>query len=393
VTTDPTRRIPRLKIGVLGLVTIAVYGSWHYAFSVLLDPIIEDTGWSEPFLTSAFGASILVGGAASMAGGWLLDRFGSRFVFGLAAVVGLLGFGLAVSTTSQSLFAVATALGGGAMAALGFYHITQTVAVRISPASSTKAIAVLTVWGAFASAIYMPATALLVGEFGWRITLITITASAVLTLAVAALVIDTRSGEMPRGRHVLGEIRTAMRAPAARWFLLSQASMGIVMGVVLAYQVPAMTAAGLPLAAASFWAGVRGFSQLLGRLPLVPLVNRFGVVRSMRIAYVAIGLGTVVLAFAGQPWIAAVYAVVAGFGIGAVSPLIGMFSRDVFGAASLGTSMGMVSLVFMAVGAAGPPLAGWLAVSTGSRAIPVVAAGLLALLSAGLLRSPGMSTT
>jgi MFS family permease len=268
VTTDPTRRIPRLKIGVLGLVTIAVYGSWHYAFSVLLDPIIEDTGWSEPFLTSAFGASILVGGAASMAGGWLLDRFGSRFVFGLAAVVGLLGFGLAVSTTSQSLFAVATALGGGAMAALGFYHITQTVAVRISPASSTKAIAVLTVWGAFASAIYMPATALLVGEFGWRITLITITASAVLTLAMAALVIDTRSGEMPRGRHVLGEIRTAMRAPAARWFLLSQASMGIVMGVVLAYQVPAMTAAGLPLAAASFWAGVRGFSQLLGRLPL-----------------------------------------------------------------------------------------------------------------------------
>ncbi len=388
MTADITRRIPRLKVGVLGLVTIAVYGSWHYAFSVLLDPIIDDTGWSEPFLTSAFGASILLGGAASMAGGWLLDRFGSRFVFALAAISCLAGFTLAATTTSQSLFVIGSAFGGGAMAALGFYHITQTVAVRISPASSTKAIAVLTVWGAFASAIYMPATALLVGQVGWRLTLMIITASAVLTLALAAVAIDTRTGEMLGGRHVLSEIKGALSDPSARWFLVSQASMGIVMGVVLAYQVPAMTAAGLPLTAASFWAGVRGFSQLLGRLPLVPLVNRFGVVRSMRIAYAAIGLGTVVLAFAGKPWLALLYALVAGFGIGAVSPLIGMYSRDLFGPSSLGTAMGMVSLVFMTVGAAGPPIAGWLAVSTGSRAVPVAGAGVLALVSVMFLRAP-----
>jgi MFS family permease len=388
VTTDAVRRIPRLKVGVLGLVTIAVYGSWHYAFSVLLDPIIDDTGWSEPFLTSAFGASILLGGAASMAGGWLLDKFGSRFVFALAATSGLAGFALASTTASQSLFVIGSAFGGGAMAALGFYHITQTVAVRISPASSTKAIAVLTVWGAFASAVYMPATALLVGQVGWRLTLMVIAASAVLTLALAAVAIDTRTGEMPGGRRVLTEIRDAMSGPSARWFLVSQASMGIVMGVVLAYQVPAMTAAGLPLAAASFWAGVRGFSQLLGRLPLVPLVNRFGVVPSMRIAYAAIGLGTIALAFAGNPWIAATYALVAGFGIGAVSPLIGMYSRDLFGPSSLGTAMGMVSLVFMVVGAAGPPLAGWLAVFTGSRAVPVAGAGVLALVSVMFLRAP-----
>lgn len=376
---------------MLGLLTIAAYGCWHYSFGVLLDPIIADTGWSETFLTSAFGASVLIGGVASVLGGWLLDRIGSRMVFLAAAGLALVGFSVAVVTSSPVVFAVATATGGGAIGALGFYHITQTVAVRLSPVSSTKAIAVLTVWGAFASAIYLPATAWLVERFSWRPALAVIAASAVVAFVAAAASIDTRTRDMPPGFHIVDELRSVVRSPVARSFLLSQAVVGVAMGVVLAYQVPAMTAAGLPLAAASFWAGFRGFSQLLGRIPLMPMVIRFGVVRSMRIAYVAIAVGSVILAYAGTPVLAAGYAVVAGFGIGAISPLIGIHSRDVFGTASLGTAMGMVSLVFQVVAALGPPLAGWLAVTTGSRAVAVVGAGVLAAVAAAVLRSPERS--
>ncbi len=388
MTIDSSRHIPRLEVGVLGLITIAVYGSWHYAFSVLLDPIIDDTGWSEPFLASAFGASVLIGGFASVAGGWLLDHLGSRMVFSLGSVIGLASFLVAATAVSAPVFAVASAVGGGAFSALGFYHITQTVAVRLSPESSTRAIAVLTVWGAFASAIYMPAAALLVGPFGWRTTLTVVSMSAVATFALGALLLDTRTSEMPRGLHVFSEIRHALRHPPARWFILSQAVVGVAMGVILVYQVPAMTSAGLPLAAASFWAGFRGFAQLLGRLPLMALVNRLGVTRSLRLSYAAMGLGAVALAFAGTPVIAALYAVVAGFGIGAASPLIGMFTRDVFSGSSLGTAMGTVSLVFLVVGSVGPAIAGWVSVTTGSRAVAVVGAGVLAVAAAALLRTP-----
>ena len=69
--------VPHWRIAVLGLITISVYGSWYYAFGVLLDPINADTGWSEPTLTGAFGIPILVAGVASLFGGWVLDRFGS----------------------------------------------------------------------------------------------------------------------------------------------------------------------------------------------------------------------------------------------------------------------------------------------------------------------------
>jgi len=34
------------SISALGIATIAAYGTWFYAFGVLLDPIILDTGWT-----------------------------------------------------------------------------------------------------------------------------------------------------------------------------------------------------------------------------------------------------------------------------------------------------------------------------------------------------------
>ena len=379
-------RLPRMRIGVLGVITIASYGCWFYAFGVLFDPIIADTGWSEPALASAFSASILIGGLGSMAGGWSLDRFGSRSVFAVAAAVTLVAFQFAAGAADVLTFAIAAAIGGGTIGALGFYHITQTAAVRISSNTSDRAIAVLTIWGAFASAVYMPIAAFLVEPLGWRMTLRILTLSAVVALVVGAWVVTTKTSEMPRTRIVLGELRVSLRQTRGRRLLLAQGLAGIGVATVLVYQVPAMTAAGLPLAAASFWAGARGFSQLFGRLPLMPIVRRLGVTGSLRLAYLATSVGILALAFAGSPWLAAIYAVVAGFGIGATSPLVGMHSSEVFGVKSLGTSMGLIGTVSLVVGSIGPVAAGFVADASGSRAIPVVGASVMMMLAALAIR-------
>ncbi len=383
--------IPRTRIGLLGVITIAVYGCWFYAFGVLFDPILVDTGWSEPTLAAAFSASILIGGVGSIAGGWLLDRFGSRIVFLMAAVVTLGSFQIAASSTDVLTFGVAGAVGGGTLGALGFYHITQTTAVRISSGSTDRAIAVLTIWGAFASAIYMPIAAVLVEPLGWRTTLRLLTLSAGIVLAVGAFVITTKIAEMPGTRNLFGEIRASLGQASARRFVLSQGLAGIGIATLLVYQVPAMTTAGLPLAAASFWAGARGFSQLFGRLPLMPIVRKFGVLGSLRLAYLATSVGILVLAFAGNPWLAAIYAALAGFGIGAQSPLVGMYSSEVFGQRSLGTSMGLIGMVFLVVGSIGPVAAGLVAAATGSRAIPIAGAAVMTILAALFIRPARVS--
>lgn len=386
MTSGAVPQFPRVRIGVLGLITIAAYGSWYYSFGVLLDPIISDTGWSEPALAGAFSGSAVVSGLGAVGGGWLLDRMGSRFVFATAALVTLAAFGAASTTDSILVFTVASAIGGGTLGSLGFYHVTQTAAVRISPVDTNKAIAVLTIWGAFASAIYLPLAAWLVQATGWRLTLQVLVGSAVVILGFGALAIQTKTAEMPRSAQVFRELAAGLRSPAARRFIAAQGLVGIAVAVLLVYQVPAMTAAGLSLGAASFWAGFRGFSQLGGRLPLMAIVRRLGPGNSLRVSYFAITVGLVLLPLAGSHWVAAIFAVVAGFGIGASSPLVGMYSRDVFGEKSLGTAMGSMSMVFLVVGAPGPALAGWVATSTGSRALPVLASAVLSLSAAFFIR-------
>lgn len=379
-------RIPRARIAVLGVITIAVYGSWYYAFGVLLDPIISDTGWSEPSVATAFGASAFIGGVGSLFGGWLLDRLGSRLVFFVAAALGGGSLIVAANANSILLFTMAGAVGGGALGALGFYHVTQTSAVRISPGSEDRAIAVLTIWGAFASAIYIPTTAFLVTRLDWRTTLQVLALSAMVALAVGVVAIDTRDrsdGERPR---YLGDMGAALRTWRARRFLVSQALAGVGVGTILVYQVPAMTSAGLALGAASFWAGFRGFAQLGGRLPLMPIVRKLGVAGSLRLAYAAIAVGSLALSLAGNHVLAAVYGITAGFGIGAVSPLVGMHSRNVFGPSSLGTAMGLVSLMFYLASAVGPIAAAVVADATGSRSIPVAVSACLVLVSAAVVR-------
>ncbi len=375
---------PQGRIAVLGLITIAVYGAWYYSFGVLLDPIIADTGWSESTLTAAFGLSSLVGGVAGLGGGWLLDRFGSRFVFALGALSGASAFWVASVADQVGVFSLSVIIGGASVSALGMYHITQTAAVRISPTNTTKAIAVLTIWGAFASAIYVPIAGWIVAPLGWRVTLRVLTGSMVVMLAVGSMVVATSPGD-PGGLGAIRSLRKTLSTFRVQRYVAAIGLVGIATATLLVYQVPAMTAAGLPLAAASFWAGFRGFSQLGGRLPLMPLVRRFGVLGSLRIALVVLGIGMFVLAGAGSPWLAFVFAILAGFGVGALSPLQGMTTRDLFDAETLGTAMGLLGAMFLTVGAIGPVVAGVVAESTGSRAIPVIGAACLSLLAAVVL--------
>lgn len=379
--------LPRGRIAVLGIITIAVYGSWFYSFGVLLDPIIADTGWSEPAVAAVFSTSSLIAGGGAVAGGWLLDRWGSRLVFMLAAVVGAGALVAAAGATTTATFGALGAVGGGVLASLGFYHVTQTVAVRLSPGSEDRSIAVLTIWGAFSSAIYIPLTAWLVTQYDWRVTLRILGVTTALALLAGVFAADTRQRHDGDRPSLFRDVGSSVRSGRAVRFMTSQALAGIGVGTILVYQVPAMTGAGLALGAASFWAGFRGFAQLGGRLPLMGLVRRFGVSGSLRIAYATIAVGSLALAFSGNQVLAAAYAVFAGFGIGAVSPLVGMHSKDVFGQASLGTAMGVVGLVFHIANAAGPLGAAWIAESTGSRAIPVAISAAIMLGAALVIRS------
>ncbi|NNF53225.1 MAG: MFS transporter [Acidimicrobiales bacterium] len=361
-------RIDHRSVAILGVVTICSYGTWYYAFGVLLDPIRLTESWSESTLAASFSAGTVVIGLGSFSGGRLLDRYGHRTVFLLASILGPGALLLASIAPSVWLFFVASAIGSGAFGALGFYHVTMTAAVRLNPDQPARAIAILTIWGAAASAIYLPMASWLEETTGWRTT--------TRLLAGAAFVIYSSAAVMlPQGEAVQGGVqpplttvlRSMVARPDARRFTIAVGFGGIAMATMLVYQVPTMTAVGLPAATAAAVAGLRGFSQLGGRIPLTPIVKLIGIDQALILAFAAIGVGGALLSFSGTLPTAILFALVAGFGIGAFSPLQGMKAEELFERDTLGATMGFYGSVLVLVGSAGPVLTGFIAEATGDR--------------------------
>ncbi len=384
-------RLPRLAIGLLGLVTIVAYGSWFYAFGVLLDPIRADTGWSETLLTSSFGGAVLASGIVGIAGGSVLDRRGSVTVFAVGGTAGAAGLLLAAAAAHPAVFAAGWILAGAALGGLGFYHVTQAAASRVAPTRAPAAIALLTVYGAFASVLFLPLASVLESAWGWRATLRIFAAAAFVAFASAAVGVRARPAGGPPGRRSLTGIRRAWSVAPIRRFWIGQTLAGIAVGIVLVYQVPVMVAAGLSAATAAGVAGARVLLHLTGRLPLAPLVSRLGSIPTLVVAMTAVAAGTALLPSAGGLAVAIVFAVLVGFGVGASSPLQGIVAGELFDPDLLGTLMGVTALVFGVAAAVGPAAAGMVADLTGSRTGPVVlaagsAAAAAAVFAVGVAR-------
>lgn len=348
-----TRSFPWVSVSLLGWLTIVSYGTWHYAFGVLLEPIIADTGWSEGWLVGSFSVGTLLGSFGAPIAGRLIDRHLMRLVLGLTGVVasGLLVF--ASTVDSIVLFAPATAVGGALLSGFAFYHVTQTLAVRLAPDAGPRAVGLLTLIGAFSSTIYLPLTAFLVDAHGWRVTLRVNAAGAFVFLVLTALVLPrpAATGPVPM-RGPSGLLETAR----GRRYAVASIGVGVAVGIVLVYQVPIMLAAGLSLSTAAWLAGARGVLQFVGRLPVVWIVDRIGSTRSLQVAWGLLAVGVGILAFATNPVIGFGYVVIGGIGIGATSPLQGIHSTTVFAPERLGQGMGTISLLFGMSSAAGPLL-------------------------------------
>jgi predicted MFS family arabinose efflux permease len=379
-------RFPLGAVTMLGLATIAAYGAWYYAFGVLLDPLLDETGWPEGAVSATFALSAAAGGLGALPAGRLLDRVGARPVLLLAAGISAVALFTASIAGSPLLFAVSGAVGGAALAALGFYHVTQTTAVRVAPDRAARAISLVTIYGAFSSTIYLPLAAFLVARTDWRATLRILAITTAIVLTVTALVVRER--ERPGHVARTGGVGLAFGRPEVRRYVVSTALVGVAVGVVLVYQVPIMTGAGLPITTAAWLAGARGAAQLLGRVPLPWVVARLGPRASLRLAFAAITAGILALSASGQVAFGVLYVVLAGFGVGATSPLQGIYADELFERPVLGTAMGGVTMVFGLAMGVGPLVVGVLSEAGAGRSAGVA----LAVASAGsatlLLRRP-----
>lgn len=383
-------RPPRAPLVALGVLSIVAFGGWFYGFGVLLEPIRQDTGWDETTLTSTYGASLFLTGLGAAVGGAVIDRRGGRVLLvaaGLLATVGLVATSFA---TSAATFAVAGAVAGGTIGAGGYYHATQAIIGRLAPEARTRGMTGLTLWGAFASPVFLPLLGWTVTAFGWRPTVrgLAVVVGLAFLAAAATIPADDPDGEATSRPSAFRSLTRTAGDPVVGRLYLSGFAAGIGTSVLLLYQVPAMVAAGLSLGVASTLAGARGIVQLAGRIPLPPVVRRFGSFLTLRVSLVLAAVGALILPFAGDLPTAVTFTAVAGVAIGALAALEGIYAGDVTDPDVLGTTLGAYSLVRGIGAAVGPVVGGLVADALGSRG-PTLALSAAALVVAALvLRAP-----
>ena len=378
-------------ISSLGIATIVAYGVAYYSYGALIDPIRHSTGWSATALGATFSAVLVTGGVGGLFGGRLTDRFGTRPAFLIAGTLGAGGIALASLYRTPLAFGPLYGVGAGAVAALGFYHVTQPAAIRAGGNEPQRAVVVLTIFGAFASPIFLPLTAWLAQAVGWRNTL---RIHAVL-IAIVFLIGASRGDlETPRRRHrqsaaagkseIRAALLTAWQRPAVRRWVFASMISGAAIDVILVYQVPIMIAAGLPTGAAATIAGLRGFAQVGGRLTLPPLLTRLGA-RLTTVAALVIAIAAALLLLGSRDIVfAGAYCLLAGVSLGAISTLQGIYTNELVGGRDLSMLMGAQQAVFAAGSALGPVIAALLFEKANSYT-PVIMLTAVGLSAAALL--------
>lgn len=129
---------------LLGLATIGAYGLVLYAFSVFIEPIKAETGWSDGALSGAFSLGMLVSGMGALLAGRLLDQVGSRPVMLGSLIIGSALLLTAASAKSLPVFVLCWGVGGGIIGAGFFYNVTMAVTTRLFDSNRTKAFVVIT---------------------------------------------------------------------------------------------------------------------------------------------------------------------------------------------------------------------------------------------------------
>ena len=384
-------------VAALAVTETISFGILFYAFTVFVDPMRAELGWSTATITGAFSLGLVASGAtAPLVGRWL-DRHGARGLMtlgSLAASAGLASWSLV--TTPAALFLVWLWL-GAASAMLLYEPAFALVAVWFERRLAT-ALTLLTFVAGFASVIFIPLAAFLVETFGWRDALLVLaTIQLVLTTPLHALVLRRRPADL--GQHVDGEPptpsvsseapRTGGHSLSARQAFATRAfgrltfafttSVAVVVGLGV-HLVPLLTRRGLdPLEAAAV-AGAIGLVALPGRLVFTPLgqrIRRGAVTASIFVLQAAGLLALVVVPGDAGVWS---FVVLYGAGFGAIMPARAALVAHAFGPAAFGSIQGRLTLLGTAARAAAPLALGVL-VSAGVN--DAVSLTLLAALTLG----------
>lgn len=351
----------------LGCTTILSYGTTQYLFGVLVVPLSAAFGWNRAGISGAYALSLLVAGLLGVPVGYLVDRYGARWLMTLGSLLaGCALLGLSQINTLWQLY-LFWAGGIGVAMALILYPVTFTVVTTWFVKERARAFAVLTVLGGLASPIFLPLAGWLIPQWGWRTTLLAFGLAHFLFalplhagLVKRAPAYDTRPALASEQDDTAFSVRQSLRS-FSFWTLSSAFSLALLGNAVLfAHQVAFLITRGYGAVLAAALTGGVGLASLPGRLLLNLLSERLSPQRLLAFCHWLQAAGVVALILAPSfSWVLA-YVILYGAAFGAISPLRASVMADHFGREAYGAITGIQGILIAFSTAIGPLAAGWL---------------------------------
>lgn len=168
---EPALSLPkggRGFITALGIAQICSWGSLYYSFPQMAASMNTEFGWSKPEIYGAATLGLLLSSLATFPVGSAIDKGYGRYVMaGASLLAGLLLFAWSQIESLIVFYALFAAI--GCLQAATLYEPAFAVIVRrVGPDQARSGITALTLFGGFASTVFIPFIELLLNQYGWR---------------------------------------------------------------------------------------------------------------------------------------------------------------------------------------------------------------------------------
>ena len=374
----------RYLVLLIGFVTLAGASGVSSSFQVFYHRLLAEFDWSHASGASPYAVNQLVLAASAPLMGWLLDRFGPRWLFSAAAT--LVGLAWMACGTLRTLghfvlfYGVFSALGQTALS------LAMVVVSRwFQPTHRGRAIGVADVGTGCGHVLFVPGSAWLITTVGWQAAFVLLGAVILLVLVPLNLLHrPTPTSSRPKLSAV--PLKAAWRTRALWSLCGAHLGMSITMTMVNVHLVNFLIGTGtLQVLGASTVYSALSLVSLGGRLFFGWLADRLPGQGAFTAAMSCTMTGYVMLLLLGvleSRWPLYAFILIYGFAQGAGGIAIAASTVEVFQGPHLGTMFMLVTLSGNLGAASGAWIGGQFFDLTGSYALTFLTAivsGLLAI--------------
>lgn len=157
---------------MLGLGQICAWGSLYYSFPLIALRMEAELGWSKSELYAGATIGLAMTALLSYPVGVGIDRGHGKWIMAGASIAALAVLAWWSVTDHLLAFYVICALSGAIQAALLYEPAFAVFARHVGAPNARAGITHITLWGGFASTVFIPLTELLITHVDWRATLL-----------------------------------------------------------------------------------------------------------------------------------------------------------------------------------------------------------------------------